>query len=78
MHTFLDGRDVLRVVPWPAVGTNLQWTSAATSQMCNRVSGSRCLSGFIFGGLSRTAYITTCMGALAKFSKKDSFVNGRL
>ena len=32
----------------------------------------------LFGGLSSRAYISTCMGTIAMFSMKDSFVDGIL
>ena len=73
--SFLDGRGVLWVVPLPAAGTVMDF-------FCNfrDVEPSflvhPCASGFVFGGFNSRAYIATCIGALATFSMKYSFVDG--
>ena len=65
------------VMPWPAAGTLLDFLSNF-SDMEPSFLVHPCLSGFMFGELRSREYIANCMGAIAVFSMKDSFVDGRL
>ena len=73
--SFLDGRDVMRVVVWPAAGTVLDFLSNFRDVEPS-FQVHPCFSGCIVGGLRSLTYVAACMGALATFSMTYSFVDG--